>query len=349
MSRTTFAALLHKYQTGAATPSERQVVEQWYALLKEEPRPLSEREWKSLENRLWAALKQKAMGKATPDEAKVVPLWQRSVFKLSIAASVCLLAVFGYGIYKLSQSEGLPVGEILSKTESGLKVVRNTTVEDLAVALEDGSKVLLKPESELRFTEPFADSERTVSLDGEAFFEVSENPDRPFLVNTGEITTKVLGTSFSVRARPDDSIVEVAVKTGKVSVYERTPEKSVSSSKKGNGVVIGPNHQVVFTKNEKLFLTGLVDDPEPVPKQASEVKPTLDFDDVPLREVLGRLETTYNIDIETDKHTLGECPLTARLSGKGLYAQLEIICAVIQGTYEVKGTTILISGKGCEF
>ena len=349
MSRTTFAALLHKYQSGTASPSECQVVEQWYALLDEEPRPLHEREWKALENRLWAALEKKSLGKAPPAEAKVVPLWQRPVLRWSVAASVCLLALMGYGINQFEWSGNLANRDVFQKTDAGTKVISNTTDEDLAVALEDGSKVTLKPESELRFSEPFADSERIVLLDGEAFFEVSANPDRPFLVNTGELTTKVLGTSFSVKARPGDSSVEVAVKTGKVSVYERTPEKSVSSKKKGNGVVIGPNHQVVFTKNEKLFLTGLVDDPEPLPKQASEVKHTLDFDDVPLREVLGQLETTYNIDIETDKQTLGECPLTARLSGKGLYAQLEIICAVIQGTYEVKGTTILISGKGCEF
>ena len=60
-----------------------------------------------------------------------------------------------------------------------MKAIRNTTNEDMTVALEDGSKVVLKPKSEISFIEPFADLERVVSLDGEAFFEVSENPYRP--------------------------------------------------------------------------------------------------------------------------------------------------------------------------
>lgn len=349
MSRKTFAALLHKYQAGQATEAERGVVEQWYDLLEENPRPLNDREWKELENRLWATLEKKALGKVVLTKKKVVPLWQPPLFKLGVAASICLLAVFGYSIDKFERPENLANREVTHKAAAGTKVVKNITEEDLPVTLEDGSRVLLKPESEISFPEPFADLERIVSLDGEAFFEVSENPDRPFLVNTGEIITKVLGTSFSVKARHGDPSVEVAVKTGKVSVYERTPEKTISANKKGNGVVIGPNHQVVFTKGEKLFLTGLVDNPKPLPTLASKVKPSLDFDDVPLREVLSQLMTSYNIDIETDRQTLGDCPLTARLSGKELYAQLEIICAAIQGTYEVKGTTILISGKGCEF
>jgi len=347
MSRTTIAALLKKYRSGTASPAERQVVEQWYALLEEEPRPISELEWKALENRLWVALETKAFGKPNPAEASVVPFWQRSTFRLSLAAAVSLVFVFSYVAYRSTTQENPSGGQAIAGENAGTRTFTNTSGKPLPVRLEDCSKVTLDPNSELKVLNHFTGQERVVFLSGDAFFEISEDPNRPFFVNAGDITTKVLGTSFYVKARPENPTVEVSVKTGKVSVYERTRSQA-SSGKRGSGVVLTPNHLVVFSKNDKIFLTSLTENPTPVPSQESVVASSFAFKDVPLREVLDQLEKAYNIDIEIEKQNLGECPLTAQLSNKGLYAQLEIICAAIQGAYEIKGNTILINGKGCE-
>ena len=123
----------------------------------------------------------------------------------------------------------------------------------MVVALEDSSKVFLDPGAELRFAEHFTSHKREVYLNGEAFFEVTENPNRPFFVNAGQITTKVLGTSFRVKAPRSGSEVEVSVKTGKVSVYESEKEAPIQSSKNGSGVILSPNHQVTFFRKDKLF------------------------------------------------------------------------------------------------
>jgi len=348
MSRTTIAALLQKYRSGTASEAEQKLVEQWYAMLEEEPRPISEPEWKALEHRLWTTLQAKAFGKESMAGARVIPFWQKNFFKPGIAAAVALLLTIGYVIYKSDLSESSSGVGAVQDESAGTRLFTNTSQKPLPLTLEDGSKVTLDPNSELKVPDHFSEHERVVYLSGEAFFEVSENPDRPFLVNAGEITTKVLGTSFRVKARPENPTVEVAVRTGKVSVYERVGNNTALPGRKGSGVVLTPNHQVVFSKNEKLFLTSLTDNPTPVPSQEAVVESSFAFEDVPLREVLDRLEKAYNIDIETEKQNLGECPLTAQLSKKDLYAQLEIICAAIQGTYEIKGTTILINGKGCE-
>lgn len=347
MSRTTIAALLQKYRSGTASETERKLVEQWYALLEEEPRPISEPEWKALEHRLWATLQAKAFGKNHTKEARAIPFWQTNLFKVGLAAAVALLFVVGYVVYRTGINENLSGKGAVLSAGAGMKLYSNTSQKPLPLTLEDGSKVTLDPNSELEVPDHFSDLERVVYLSGEAFFEVSENPDRPFLVNTGDITTKVLGTSFHVKAWPENSTVEVAVKTGKVSVYERVGTNVSAPGRKGSGVVLTPNHQVVFSKNEKVFLTGLTDNPTPLPSQEALVESAFVFEDVPLRQVLDQLEKAYNIDIEIEKQNLGECPLTAQLSRKDLYAQLEIICAAIQGTYEIKGTTILINGKGC--
>ncbi len=84
------------------------------------------------------------------------------------------------------------------------------------ITLEDGTTVILYPESELLFPSFFNSSERSVTLSGEGFFEVKKDPSRYFTVRAGGATVKVLGTSFNVRAYSDEPRVETALVTGKV-------------------------------------------------------------------------------------------------------------------------------------
>ena len=344
MSRTSFAALLLKYQSGNITPDEQLVVEQWYALLGEEPRELSTQEWIELENRLWRKLRHESLGDAdTTVPAKIVFLRRMKTW-IAIAASIILLLASGYYFTKNTDK----VDQVATAREKVLKHIENAGATVMVVALEDSSKVFLDPGAELRFPEHFTSHKREVYLNGEAFFEVSENPNKPFFVNAGQITTKVLGTSFRVKAPRSGSEVEVSVKTGKVSVYESEKEAPIQSSKNGSGVILSPNHQVTFFRKDKLFLTRLVEDPVALPVRDQKVQYSFNYNDTALLKVLSELEETYSIDLEVERKALGDCPLTANLSKKGLYQQLDLICAAIQGTYEVKGTTILISGQGCE-
>ena len=345
MNRSSFASLLKKYQSGTASPEERQVVEQWYALLEEEPRELSVKEWDRLENRLWKRLKEVAFGEEEESEnTRVVPLWKRLVLRAGIAASIAVLLAAGFFYNK---KEVLLETVIKGKNE-GMEIVVNRGSSIMSVILEDSSKVWLNQGGELRYPKHFLANKREVFLTGEAFFQITENTNRPFLVNAGQITTKVLGTSFRIKAPENGSDIEVSVKTGKVSVYEKGKEEITHSSKNGNGVILNPNHQVTFITKSKLFLTRLVDEPVALPDENPMQEDLFNFNDTPLSRVIMQLEQTYRIDLEVERKSLGDCPITANLSQKGLYAQLDLLCAAIQGTYEVKGTSILISGKGCE-
>ena len=347
MNRSTFVALLQKYQQQTASDAEKQVVEQWYILLEEQPRQLTEKEWLELENRLWQKLQNQISGIEVPAQTIFIPFWQLPVFKLGVAASVVVATALGYLSYQDNGTD-TPSQALVHQKVKGMELVVNTTSTMLPVTLEDGSKVTLSPQSELRFPTHFMPQQREVFLTGEAFFEITENPTRPFLVNAGQLVTKVLGTSFSVRAKQDSPEVEVSVKTGKVSVYERDKTGQLQSNKNGNGVILTPNHRVVFSTENKLFITGLVEKPAVLVSAVAAQKIAFVFDDSPISYVLNQLKKAYSIDIEIDNKALSDCPLTANLTDKSLYAQLDIICAAIEGSYEVKGTTILISGKGCE-
>ncbi len=344
MSRKNFAVLLHKYQAGQATEAERAVVEQWYALLEEDPRHLSEAEWAAWEDRLWRKLNRSMGGGDVA--TSVVPLWNRPFLRFGLAAALALLLGVGY---VLLQDKAVPLFELpSSESVSGLESAINRTEGMITVRLEDGSRVRLSPNAELRYPARFATEKREVRLTGEAFFEIAEDPKHPFYVEAGQIVTKVLGTSFSIRAKPGDPNVEVAVSTGKVSVFEKEKGEATKSNKNGNGVILPPNHRVTFSILNRQFVTQLVEEPTLPLEVFQKNGSAFQYEDIPLAKILSDLEEAYSIEIELDQRAMGECPLTANLSRKTLYPQLEIICAAIQGTYEVKGTTILISGKGCE-
>lgn len=344
MSHSTFTDLLKKYRSGTATESERKIVEQWYALIEEEPRILNPEEWDTVEKRLWQKLADKTGPHAGPGRTTIIHRQHR--LTRYAAAAVFFLAAILLGFLLLPRPAGQAPAD--NGATAGLKSVQNTDEKEISVLLEDGSTVFLAPKSELTYPEHFKDNSREVHLTGEAFFTISENPDRPFFVNAGKITTKVLGTSFRIRARQNGSEIEVSVKTGKVSVYEKARENDKRSNKTSNGVILTPNQQVTFHEENGLFITGIVESPEILPETNWQHAALFDYRDTELSRVLADLKKAYHIDLELDKKSLGDCPLTANLSQKDLYVQLDLICAAIQGSYKIKGTTILISGKGCE-
>ena len=94
------------------------------------------------------------------------------------------------------------------------------------MTLQDGSTVILEPGGEFRYNEKFLNP-REVYLSGDAFFEVTKDASRPFLVYANEITTKVLGTSFRIKANQGEKEIVVAVKTGKVSVMANSVSNDV--------------------------------------------------------------------------------------------------------------------------
>jgi transmembrane sensor len=89
------------------------------------------------------------------------------------------------------------------------------------ITLADGTKVWLNGGSKLTYPESFRGKKREVMLVGEAFMDVAHDPEKAFIVHTGNVHTQVLGTSFNVKAYPEDSFIKVDVKSGKVAVIAR--------------------------------------------------------------------------------------------------------------------------------
>jgi transmembrane sensor len=264
---------------------------------------------------------------------------------LRIAAMLTLLT--GFAAYYYHSTGSKPSG-IENSTGSDMVTKRNMSGKEMTLLLADGSIATLKTGSSLRFPRRFSGSDRRVFLTGEGFFNVAKDPANPFLVITHATVTKVLGTSFRVKAFEGDNTVMVVVKTGKVSVYTRKaneglPEKNIPWA--AVGVVLQPNQQVVFDKKENKLEKGMVKNPAMLIESASNQE--LVIDDEPVSRVLKTLEKMYGITIQFDEVALSRCPVSTIFKEENLKQRLNAICQAIGANYEVLDGRIVLSGKGC--
>jgi transmembrane sensor len=260
---------------------------------------------------------------------------------LRYAASLLMLAVAGIWVLsryvapqKNTNLQEASADDLITLANAG------TTIEKLT--LYDGSVVSLEPGSEIRYPAKF-DSKREVYLSGEAFFQVSKDAARPFLVYTNEVTTKVLGTSFRIKAYHQEKEIVVAVKTGKVSVLAQVAQPTFFR-KNVQEITLTPNQQAVYTRSQNLVKT-IVEKPHVITQQ-----PLLknNYTNASVVRILEALGESYGVDIRYDEAALAGCTLTSDISNEdGLYEQLEIVCNALNGQYKIEDAIIIIEAGGC--
>jgi hypothetical protein len=239
---------------------------------------------------------------------------------------------------------------LIKKVTNKLIERDNNTNAPLIVVLPDGSKITLSKNSKISYPEQFAQLEkREVFLRGEAFFEVTRNPQKPFFVFADGLVTKVLGTKFKVRSYELDKDVIVEVASGKVSVFANkiaTPEEKKSFNELSS-IVLVANQKVTFSKEDASIVKTLVNEPIYL-KPDGDTKKLFNFENSRLKEVFGVLSSIYGIDILFDEELSAECTLTANLEGYTLFEQLTIICKALNGSYEVLDGRVIVTSKGCK-
>ena len=237
--------------------------------------------------------------------AKVFPL--RRV--LALAASVLLLIVAGYWWLLPNAPADQPY-----------RTVAALSGKPMEVALPDGSLVLLQHGAELTFPETFPDKGvREVELSGEAYFKVARDEKRPFQVLSGYALTEVLGTTFNVRARPEESLVEVTVETGRVRLSSVAQPESGLVLKPGERGQCPPGGELTKTGDEEInalsWMTG-----------------QLRFRKTPLSEALRAIERHYEVTLELEKSVLNACSYT----GSFEKANLKDVLLTLELTYGVR-------------
>jgi transmembrane sensor len=190
-----------------------------------------------------------------------------------------------------------------SQTESMNKVIISYGKKSMIV-LSDGTKVWLNAGSQLIYPAVFYGKIRQVTLIGEAFFDVTKNPQNPFIVRASDVSVQVLGTRFDVSAYPDDKIVQTVLEEGKVNL--KYSEKGILGRE--YVVEMHPNQMVEFDKTSGESSSKLVD----VSKYVSWKDGMLEFEKVDLGRALMQVERFYNVKIHLSDPEIG----TYKLSGK---------------------------------
>ncbi|MBT1698394.1 FecR domain-containing protein [Fulvivirgaceae bacterium PWU4] len=335
MEQKDFNRVLKKYRQGQASPEEVKMIDAWFDAMNRQPDTLlSEEKEEALEKRYWSSV----APHIRKSGGRNVFLWTAT----GIAASVTI-ALMAF-IYWQNSKTGAAERSVASKADAALEWTAIANAKNTAqrFRLQDGSSVLLEPQSVIKLSPFFNRSGREVRLEGAAFFEVAHNEQQPFIVYAHKVTAKVLGTSFGVRAFKEDADVTVAVRTGRVSV---SAERENSIDQKAS-LILTPNQEVVYNKRDEKILQKLVETPVPV-LPAAEIK-RMRFKGAPAKVIFEAIEKAYGVDIEFDEMLFSSCTLTTSISEGGLYNRLDIITSAIGAKYELKENRIVISGAGCD-
>ncbi len=206
------------------------------------------------------------------------------------AAAILLIPVLTFLFYNISD-----------KTSESTKYTSNITVDSLeiiapagsrtVVQLSDGSEVHLNYGSKLKYPQNFSGDTRGVILLGEGYFNIAHNPEKPFIVKTGKLNIRALGTKFNVQAYPGEEIVATTLVEGKVLV-----EKTETN---GNIKTIGamePGQHVKYNLNNKVVscTKGSVE------RYIAWKDGKLVFKNESLVEVTERLSRMFNVEFEID-------------------------------------------------
>lgn len=322
MEQIDFKILATRYLNGDLSKAEKRKFEGWLEKMKtddeglsEEDLVLSKEDEAELYKRITSNLEDFDQNAASPIMPKArVPV---STWITRIAISIMVLSVATYAVWYF--------GGFRSERDGA-------AAETKKLILQDGSLVWLKGQSSLAYVENQNENIRYAVLEGDALFEVAKDPSRPFLIECGEVTLRVLGTSFSVKSEPGS--IQLSVLTGKVNLsYQDNP----------TGIDVEPNQTVIY-KNGNIESRTLP--PVEVENLTANTNYNMRFDAATLKEVATRIEKKFNVTVKLSKE-ISSCRITANFTDQSLKNTLQLLSDVLGVEYHQTDNTITITGNSC--
>ena len=240
-------------------------------------------------------------------------------------AGVTIQKANGVLTYEHSGKEDVHSVEVVYNT---LEVPRGGEYD---VVLEDGTRVWLNADSRLKYPVVFPGNERRVILEGEAYFEVAKDTNRPFWVETGVQSLRVLGTAFNVYAYPDEADIYTTLVHGSVAV---------SVEKQGNEQILVPGEQAVCHVDRGNFTVKKVD----VQQVAAWKKGVFVFENQNLEQIMLKLARWYNVMVFFQNEGAKAIEFKGNLPK---YSNFKSILQVIEKSsnvkFDVQGQTVVVS------
>ncbi len=326
MEKTDYIQLFDKFLQKQATPEEVQTLIQW---LKSEGsfQDWAEEEWSMASSAMDARLQQKLLGqikvrinseKKEKLSAKANKRHTLYSWACRVAAVFILLLLTGLSVYYYAMNQ-LVMEDMIVSVEQGQKA---------NIVLPDGSKVWVNSDSKLSYGSRFNRKERVLSLEGEAYFEVTPDKERPFIVKTNEMEVRALGTSFNVKSYEEEKDALTVLRTGKVEV----------TSENGS-LVLNPNEMILFNRQTgQMKKTSVKDASDYISWKYNE----LIFNGETFENIAHTLERYYNTRIVFESESLKRYRFTGTPGNTSLESILQKLSLTSPLTYEVKDNMIIL-------
>jgi len=306
MTKNYFITILNKYLKGSATEEEQIFVEKYYELFQNEREvldtfsPGEKNEFKNnLKIDIW-----NNFASALPPQSKI-----RSTSRyIKLAAAAMVVGILISSAYFLFRSSGEKYHYSLAKKAPA------DDKTNRVIFLPDGSTVILTWSSKLSCPSTFDGLKtREVYLEGQAFFDIKHISSKPFIVHTGTLETKVLGTAFNIKAFPNEDNITVTVKRGRVCVNDQNKILGI----------ITPNEQITYAKSKvKSSISAVKNE-----GYLTWKKEDLFIDNLTISEAANLLEDRYKVKIIIDNPGIETLRFTSTFSkNEPLEEVLSSIC-----------------------
>ncbi len=220
---------------------------------------------------------------------------------------------------------------VSTDVSNSLVLVTTQKAEKKEIILEDSTKVILNSNSVLSYPKHFSGNTREVVIKGEAFFDVTENPERPFIVTTDNgMKIRVLGTSFNIKSYPEDKNVETTLVTGKVKVIEEN---------KNTVVELSPSQKATYVKSEDKMIVEKVD----TENFTSWKEGKLIYNETPMRDVIKDLERTYNMKFDVTSNKILDYKYKGEFDNLSIYQILDLFEVSSPITYSIHNNIIRLN------
>lgn len=273
--------------------------------------------WKELDQRIKAV-------EALVDIKETMPLInKRFLYIVSRIAAVLIVALGTYFIFS----------NLNHNKEAAQVQFTAVEVAETPITLSDGTEITPNKNATFSYPEVFATDIRKIKFEGEAYFNIAHNPEKPFIIETGDLQIKVLGTSFNFCTCPDGDHMVLYLESGKVQFAS---VNKVDGSIKEQ-LILMPGQKGVYNKK-----SGLISKSEFKNQNYLAWKTgVLTFEETPLSEVLSTIEQVYHLSIQTHNN-FEACCLTARFENETPESIFESIHTIFGVDYKIDGQNIVL-------
>ena len=332
MNKQQIIRLLEKYQYGACSEQERKLVEDFLASYQSENNQWVD--WKhgdqeEIRDRIYNEIHTNIR------EEKSI---SRKISNLNIykyAATVLLIFTVSILLFEYNQ----PREEIQVQDN---RFITKTTLrgQKTNIVLGDGTFIRLNSESSLVYPDGFDKDIREVTLIGEAYFEVTKDSLRPFVIRSGDLVTKVLGTSFNIKAYPDNNM-EVTVSSGMVQVQP----SDEGLNRLNQQIYLTPNQQVSYNSTTNELKKKEVD----INQFLAWKNDQIILNKVSMKEASSILERWFNVEIFFENKAIEDCIIRSEYKNENLINILESMKFILGIDYRLEeNNRIIISGESCK-